>query len=124
VRTLRLPPTAPATQGRPASDARRVTGVVIVTYRGVATPSSNPPNPDAIEEFARAGADIIRLWPPWISSDRVEDEQAVLSPLVERLHELGELAWTTADVRYRDVVPEHPREDLSELVRLGVDGRT
>lgn len=32
------------------------------------------------------------------------------------------MVWTTADVQYRDIDPEHPDEDLSELARLGVDG--
>ena len=31
---------------------------------------SGPPGPAAIEEFARAGADIIRLWPHWIFTSR------------------------------------------------------
>jgi glycerophosphoryl diester phosphodiesterase len=28
----------------------------------------------------------------------------------------------TADTLYRDIDPEHPRDDLNELVRLGVNG--
>jgi glycerophosphoryl diester phosphodiesterase len=85
-------------------------------------PEFEAPDPDAIEEFAAAGADIIRLWPPWIFADRGQDVRSGHSPLVQRLHELGKLVWTTADVQYRDIDPEHPAEDLTELVRLGVDG--
>jgi hypothetical protein len=44
------------------------------------------------------------------------------SRLIERLHDLGKPVWTTADTLYRDIDPDHPREDLRELVRLGVDG--
>jgi glycerophosphoryl diester phosphodiesterase len=80
------------------------------------------PDPDAAEEFARAGADIIRLWPPWIFADRDEGSAGAASPLIERMHQLGKPVWTTADVAYRDIDPDHPREDLAELVRLGVSG--
>jgi glycerophosphoryl diester phosphodiesterase len=41
---------------------------------------------------------------------------------VQRLHDLGKPAWATADTLYCDISPEHPREDLAELVRLGIDG--
>jgi glycerophosphoryl diester phosphodiesterase len=41
---------------------------------------------------------------------------------VERLHDLGKPAWATADTLYGDISPDHPREDLTDLVRLGVDG--
>jgi hypothetical protein len=38
------------------------------------------------------------------------------------MHQLGKPVWTTADVLYRDIDPERPRDDLAELVRLGVNG--
>ncbi|MCW2932693.1 MAG: glycerophosphoryl diester phosphodiesterase [Actinomycetia bacterium] len=85
-------------------------------------PESGPPDPDAIEEFARAGAGIIRLWPQWILASRDQGAPPGRSPLVERLHDLGRPAWATADTLYGDISPDHPREDLTELVRLGVDG--
>jgi len=81
-----------------------------------------PPDHDAVEEFARSGADIIRLWPPWIFSDRDQTTGGETSGLVERMHQLGKPVWTTADVLYRDIDPERPRDDLAELVRLGVNG--
>lgn len=80
------------------------------------------PDHDAAEEFARSGADIIRLWPPWIFTDRDRSTDADISPLIERMHHLGKPVWTTADVAYSDISPERPREDLAELVRLGVNG--
>lgn len=80
------------------------------------------PDTDAIEEFAAAGADLIRLWPSWIFSDRGPGAGSGNSRLIERLHDLGKPVWTTADTLYRDIDPDHPREDLRELVRLGVDG--
>jgi glycerophosphoryl diester phosphodiesterase len=83
-------------------------------------PGVSPPDPAAIEEFARAGADMIRLWPQWILANR--DQATGRSRLVERLHDLGKPAWATADTLYGDISPEHPREDLGELVRLGVNG--
>ena len=81
-----------------------------------------PPDHDAVEEFARSGADIIRLWPPWIFSDRDQTTGDETSGLVERMHQLGKPVWTTAAVLYRDIDPERPRDDLAELVRLGVNG--
>jgi glycerophosphoryl diester phosphodiesterase len=80
-----------------------------------------PPDHDAVEEFARSGADIIRLWPPWIFADRDQSPGAE-SRLIERMHQLGKPVWTTADVHYRDINPDRPGEDLAELVRLGVNG--
>jgi 3-deoxy-D-arabino-heptulosonate 7-phosphate (DAHP) synthase class II len=41
---------------------------------------------------------------------------------VQRLHDLGKPAWATADTLYDDISPDHPREDLTRLVRLGTDG--
>ncbi len=84
-------------------------------------PESGPPDPAAIEEFARAGAGIVRLWPQWIFASS-QDAPPGQSPLVQRLHDLGKPAWATADTLYGDISPEHPREDLTELVRLGTDG--
>jgi glycerophosphoryl diester phosphodiesterase len=84
-------------------------------------PESGPPDPAAIEEFARAGAGIIRLWPQWIFASG-QDAPPGPSPLVQRLHDLGTPAWATADTLYGDISPDHPREDLTELVRLGTDG--
>lgn len=85
-------------------------------------PEFEPPDAEAIEEFARAGAEMIRLWPPWIFTDRDRDDDAGRSQLIERLHDLGKPVWTTADTLYKDINPEHPHEDLSELIRLGVNG--
>jgi glycerophosphoryl diester phosphodiesterase len=80
------------------------------------------PDHDLVEEFARSGADMIRLWPPWIFTDRDHNTDGGTSPLIERMHQLGKPVWTTADVTYRDISPERPRKDLAELVRLGVNG--
>jgi glycerophosphoryl diester phosphodiesterase len=85
-------------------------------------PEFEPPDVEAIEEFARAGADMIRLWPSWIFIDRDHGGQDGQSQLIERLHDLGKPVWTTADTLYKDIHPDHPREDLSELIRLGVNG--
>jgi hypothetical protein len=41
---------------------------------------------------------------------------------VRRLHDLGKPAWATADTLYGDISPDHPREDLTELIGLGVNG--
>ena len=81
-----------------------------------------PPDHDAVRVFARSGADIIRLWPPWIFADRDLSPAGETSGLIERLHQLGKPVWTTADILYRDINPEQPRDDLAELVRLGVNG--
>lgn len=81
-----------------------------------------PPDHDAADEFARSGADIIRLWPPWIFTDRDQSPGGETSGLIERMHQLGKPVWTTADILYRDINPERPRDDLAELVRLGVNG--
>lgn len=88
----------------------------------VAGPEDASPDLAQIEEFARAGADIIRLWPHWVFASRDQAAQPGRSPLVERLHELGTPAWATADTLYEDISPEHPRDDLRELVALGVNG--
>lgn len=85
-------------------------------------PEFEPPDVEAIEEFARAGADMIRLWPPWIFIDRDRRGDSRQSPLIEHLHDFGKPVWTTADTLYKDIDPSHPREDLSELIRLGVNG--
>ncbi len=80
------------------------------------------PDHDAVEEFARSGADIIRLWPPWIFADRDQGTDRETSRLIERMHQLGKPVWTTADIAYGDINPDRPSEDLAELVRLGVNG--
>jgi glycerophosphoryl diester phosphodiesterase len=84
-------------------------------------PEFEPPDRVGIEQFARAGADMIRLWPSWIFAGR-PGSGAGRSPLIERLHDLGKPVWTTADTLYKDIDPDHPREDLRELIRLGVNG--
>jgi glycerophosphoryl diester phosphodiesterase len=38
-------------------------------------PEFEPPDRVGIEQFARAGADMIRLWPPWIFADRGPDSE-------------------------------------------------
>lgn len=76
-------------------------------------PESGPPDPAVIDEFAATGAEFIRLWPRWITAEPA---------LVDRLHRLGKQVWATADTLYGDISPQRPREDLGELVRLGVDG--
>jgi len=83
------------------------------TLAFVGGPEFEPADVSAIEEFARAGADLIRLWPPWIFAQ---------PSLIEHMRELGKPVWTTADVEYRDIDPDHPAEQLAELVRLGVEG--
>jgi glycerophosphoryl diester phosphodiesterase len=85
-------------------------------------PEFEPPDVEAIAEFAHAGADMIRLWPSWIFADRDHGRETRTSQLIERLHELGKPVWTTADTLYKDINPDHPREDLSELISLGVNG--
>ena len=101
-------------------DFRRL-GPGLRTLGLVPGPESGPPDPASIEEFARAGADIIRLWPKWIFATS-QNAPPGHSPLVQRLHDLGKPAWATADTLYDDISPEHPRQDLAELVRLGTDG--
>ena len=58
-----------------------------------------------IEPFVRAGVDIIRLWPQWISAD---------PELVQKVHQLGKPVWATAS--------DAPREELEALIKLGVHG--
>lgn len=94
------------------------------------------PSPDAIEEFAAGGVDILRLWPHregWIYDDRdspqCQEEVArrradyeagrISDPgsrscLVQRIHDLGLPVWATANA--------DPYEDLDELIRLRVNG--
>ncbi|GAA2519496.1 glycerophosphodiester phosphodiesterase [Winogradskya humida] len=83
---------------------------------------SRPASPEVIEEFVLAGADLIRLWPSWVFSDRGHVAGSGQSKLIEHLHNIGKPVWTTADTLYGDINPENPAEDLRELVRLGVDG--
>jgi hypothetical protein len=65
-----------------------------------------------LDEFARA-ADLIRLWPRWLTADPA---------LARRPHRLGTPVRATADMLYHDISPEHPRDDLAELVALGLAG--
>ena len=58
-----------------------------------------------IETYSRAGVDIIRLWPDWIRED---------PNLVNKVHSLGNIVWTTS--------MEANREELKELIRYGVNG--
>jgi len=62
-------------------------------------------NVEDIEPFARAGVDIIRLWPKWIYAN---------PDLVKKVHQLGKPVWTTAN--------DAPREELEKLIKLGVNG--
>lgn len=57
------------------------------------------------EPFARAGADLIRLWPEWIDDDPT---------LIERVRRLGLAAWVTAG--------DAPREELERFIELGATG--
>lgn len=68
-----------------------------------------PPDHDAAAEFARSGADIIRLWPPWIFTDRDQSTGGEASQLVERMHQLGKPVWTTVDVLSRHQPRAAPR---------------
>jgi glycerophosphoryl diester phosphodiesterase len=88
----------------------------------VGGPEFEQPDVAAIEEFASGGADMIRLWPPWIFIDRDHNGAGRRAPLIERLHDLGKPVWTTADTLYKDIDPDCPQDDLSELIRLGVNG--
>jgi glycerophosphoryl diester phosphodiesterase len=88
-------------------------------------PGSADTQPDSstIKEFARVGADIIRLWPSWIFADRDSNQEAVSrSSLVACVHEHDKPVWSTADTLYDDINPEKPDEDLRELIKLGVNG--
>ncbi len=58
-----------------------------------------------VEPFVTAGVDIVRLWPRWIRAD---------PEVVRRVQQRGRPVWTTAG--------DAPREELEELVALGVDG--
>jgi glycerophosphoryl diester phosphodiesterase len=62
-------------------------------------------SPDDIETFARAGVDIIRLWPRWIEAD---------PGIIARVHRLGLPVWCTAGTA--------SRSELERLIRLGVNG--
>lgn len=61
--------------------------------------------PEEVDDFVVAGVDIIRLWPEWIKADK---------GMVRRIQGLGRPVWTTAN--------DAPREELEELIRLGVNG--
>jgi glycerophosphoryl diester phosphodiesterase len=97
--------------GTELRDVARIPG--LRTLGLVPGPESDPPDPAVLDEFVQTGAEFIRLWPRWIMA---------APALVERLHQRGRQVWATADTLYGDISPEHPGEDLGELVRLGVDG--
>jgi glycerophosphoryl diester phosphodiesterase len=61
--------------------------------------------PMAVEPFVQEGVDIIRLWPHWICAE---------PDLVREVHQLGKAVWVTAGPA--------SREELEELIALGVDG--
>lgn len=63
------------------------------------------PDPDDVDSFLDAGADIIRLWPEWIDAD---------PRAVQRIHERNRPVWVTAG--------DMPPEGLAGLVAVGVNG--
>jgi glycerophosphoryl diester phosphodiesterase len=65
-------------------------------------PESGPPDPAAIEEFAQAGAGIIRLWPQWIL-DSGPDAPPEQSPLVHGPR------WLSRDINLARSQPEKSR---------------
>ncbi|MBD3625387.1 MAG: glycerophosphodiester phosphodiesterase family protein [Rhodobacteraceae bacterium] len=79
------------------------------------------PNPGAVEEFAAAGVEIIRLWPQWIAGEpRKEGEvmpadcEGVENCLVNKVHALNRPVWSTAGAA--------GREELTGLIEAGVNG--
>jgi len=79
-------------------------------------------DPRNVDAFARAGVDIIRLWPDWIHASTSPlcaagggtTGREVQSCLVRKVHELGRPVWTTAN--------DLGRDELLELIELGVNG--
>ena len=63
------------------------------------------PAKEDIEDYSQAGVDIIRLWPEWIMAQ---------PGLVDRVHALGNSAWTTSMLAGKD--------ELRTLLQHGVDG--
>ena len=79
------------------------------------------PEPTAIDAFAEAGVEIIRLWPQWIRGEDSEERGPIPDDcantencLVERVRAHDRPVWTTAG--------EADREELLELVAAGVNG--
>jgi len=88
------------------------------------------PSPEAIEEFVKAGVDIVRLWPRWINADIQQNqcsdrrlvpgqESKLVLPggqscLILKVHEFGKPVWSTAGIANKD--------ELRDLIRLGVNG--
>jgi len=78
------------------------------------------PNPQAIEPFAMAGVEIIRLWPEWIAGEARGDGEefgdcaGVAGCLVDRVRAFDRPVWTTAG--------EAPRAELVNLIEWGVNG--
>lgn len=58
-----------------------------------------------IEEFVKAGADIIRLWHRWIQAN---------SAVIDKVRQFKRPVWVTAGLA--------GREELSELIRFGASG--
>jgi glycerophosphoryl diester phosphodiesterase len=63
------------------------------------------PKSHHIHKFAAAGADMIRLWADWISADPA---------LIKKVYRFKKPVWVTAGLA--------DREELAELIALGVDG--
>lgn len=79
------------------------------------------PNPQAIDDFAAGGVNIIRLWPDWIrgenTGERADIEGDCLGKpgcLVERVAAHGLPVWTTAG--------KAGRAELIDLIELGAAG--
>lgn len=79
------------------------------------------PDPAAIEPFAEAGVEIIRLWPEWIRGEDSEargpipaDCAGIENCLVKRVQTNNRPVWTTAG--------EAGREELIGLIEAGANG--
>ncbi len=79
------------------------------------------PNPEAIDDFANAGVEIIRLWPQWIRGEDSEKRgeipaycEGVENCLVKQVQGHGRPVWTTAG--------EADRAELIGLIDAGVNG--
>lgn len=79
------------------------------------------PDPSAIDAFAEAGVEIIRLWPQWIRGEDSEargpipaDCAGVENCLIERVRAHDRPVWTTAG--------EADREELIGLIEAGANG--
>ncbi|WMS43207.1 glycerophosphodiester phosphodiesterase family protein [Acuticoccus sp. MNP-M23] len=79
------------------------------------------PNPEAIDAFAEAGVEIIRLWPVWIRGESTEkrgaipaDCEGVENCLVSRVQSHNRPVWTTAGTA--------DRAELIDLMAAGVNG--